>query len=78
MKLYHRADPGIGNILYCTNGTWGRICREEWDIADAKVVCRELNFDPEGLFSEVCSISGKYWEKDVGGSILFFEVWSAM
>ena len=41
---------GVNNINYAGrvevfyHGNWGKICRNEWDINDVKVVCRQLGF----------------------------------
>ena len=38
----------IGYVEVCVNGTWGIICRDFFDDADAKVVCRSLGHSALG------------------------------
>ena len=33
-----------GRVEVFYNGKWGKICRNEWDIDDVKVVCKQLGF----------------------------------
>ena len=33
-----------GRIEICFNNVWGTICRDLWDIRDARVACRQLGF----------------------------------
>ena len=50
MKIipYSSYNGLIGYVEVCVNGTWGIICRDFFDDADAKVVCRSLGYTALG------------------------------
>ena len=51
-----------GRVEVFYQGKWGKICRNEWDINDVKVVCRQLGFQTAlaeflGIYTKDESIS---------------------
>ena len=50
------------------NGEWGKICNYDWDINDARVVCRQLGYKYAVSVlqrSHVLDGSGQIWLSDV-------------
>src|SRR6056300_1101316 len=69
VRLVQTTVPHAGRVEVQYQGIWGSICDDYWNLEDAHVICRQLNFTG-ALMSPCCSVFGfnktsKIWLDDV-------------
>ena len=50
VRLLDGTDPSNGRVEVCRNGVWGSPCSSHWNISNARVLCRQLGFEYEGIY----------------------------
>ena len=62
------ANAVAGYMLLCDSGRWRAVCDSGWGLDDARVVCRQLGFDPQGtnIFSySICIASIMFYPQEL-------------
>jgi len=54
IRLVGGTDATNGRVEVFHGSTWGTICDDSFGVPDAKVVCRQLGFDPNGTSLPFC------------------------
>ena len=47
LRLVNGGSNREGRVEICRNGVWGTVSDYEFDMNDAKVVCRKLGYNPD-------------------------------
>ena len=53
VRLVGGSGSHEGRVEVCVDHQWGKVCDDHWDVNDAKVVCRQLGYTPEGKYHNV-------------------------
>ena len=53
MRLQDGAGPSNGYVEFCKDRRWGGACSNVQDSHLARVVCRQLGFDQEGICMDI-------------------------
>ena len=50
VKFKNGTTANRGQVEFCHEGRWMSVCNNGWGINEARSVCNQLKFDPEGVF----------------------------
>ena len=49
IRLTNSHSENEGRVEICVNGTWGKICPDNWSLTESATVCKQLGFSENGI-----------------------------
>ena len=49
VRLNGSDTNSIGRVELCIAQVWTTVCHQNWDLVDARVVCKQLGYSPYGM-----------------------------
>uniref|UniRef100_A0A8C1U188 SRCR domain-containing protein n=1 Tax=Cyprinus carpio TaxID=7962 RepID=A0A8C1U188_CYPCA len=65
VRLVNGDNPCAGRVEVYNDGQWGTVCHYGWDIADAAVVCRELDCGTVLGAAAFGKGKGRVWSEEI-------------
>ena len=57
VRLVDGTTPLEGRVEMCFNEAWGTICDNDFDVADATVICRQLGYSIQGILTNSVKVN---------------------